>query len=467
MNWFKEAPNDPALYPLLFQFGRYLLISSSRKGTQATNLQGLWNKELRPPWSSNYTININTQMNYWPVFTCALVELQQPLVELIKELAVTGRVTAREVYGVNGFVAHHNADLWRLASPVGNHVKGSAVYAYWNLSAGWFCRHLYEQYEYTLDVDYLRDVAYSLMKEAATFLAAILTEGKDGCLFICPSTSPENSFLYEGARCSVSATTTMTMTIVKELFKSCIKSCEILGCDAELAKELRAKLKRLYPYKIGSQGQLLEWYEEYEEVELAHRHISHLYGLYPANEITLEGTPELADACRKSLDIRGDDGTGWSLAWKICAWARLGDGNRAFKLLSRQLRVVQDTGINYSAGGGTYPNMFDAHPPFQIDGNFGATAGIAEMLLQSRDGKVFILPALPAAWEKGFVRGLRVRRCITVNIQWDKNTVNAELMSNIDQTVMVAVRGTEPTDVMLKAGVPATFKWEGTTNRGR
>jgi alpha-L-fucosidase 2 len=444
LNLFKEAPNDPALYALLFQFGRYLLISASRPGTQAMNLQGIWNKELRPPWSSNYTININTQMNYWPVFPCALGELQQPLVELIKELAVTGKVTAQEVYGVEGFVAHHNTDLWRLTSPVGNHVQGSAVYAFWNLSAGWLCRHLFEHYEYTLDIDFLRDEAYPLMKSAAEFLATLLIEDQEGYLIICPSTSPENSFLYEGERCSVAATTTMTMTIVKELFKNCIKSCDILGCDAGFAEELRAKLARLYPYQIGSQGQLLEWSEEYEEVEPAHRHISHLYGLYPAKEITLEGTPVLAEACRESLERRGDDGTGWSLAWKICAWARLGEGDRAYKLLSRQLRVVQDTGFNYSTGGGTYPNMFDAHPPFQIDGNFGATAGIAEMLLQSRDGRILILPALPTAWEKGSVRGLRVKRCIVVNIQWENGNVTVALVSDIDQTVTVAVRAEEP-----------------------
>lgn len=396
-------------------------------------------------------------MNYWPAFPCALGELQQPLIQLIKELFVTGSVTAREMYGARGFTAHHNADLWRLSSPVGNHGKGTACFAYWNMSAGWLCRHLFDQYEYTLDIDFLRNEAYPIMKSAAEFLLDIMTEDREGYLIICPSTSPENTFIYEGERCNISATTTMTMTISKELFKNCIKSCEILGCDLDFANELKRVLEKLYPYKTGSKGQLLEWYEEYEEAEPAHRHISHLYGLHPSNEITVEETPGLAQACKTSLNLRGDEGTGWSLGWKINQWARLFDGNRALKLLARQLRVVENTGFNYSTGGGTYINMLDAHPPFQIDGNFGATSGIAEMLLQSRNSKVFILPALPLAWKKGSVRGLRAKGCIKVDIQWDEQGVKAELLSDIDQDVMVAVKGTDMSRVELKAGVPTVL----------
>ncbi len=449
---FQEQHDDFALYTLLFQYGRYLLISSSRKGTQPANLQGIWNDELRPPWSSNYTININTQMNYWPAFSCGLGELQEPLVKMIKDISVKGRATAREVYGARGFTAHHNTDLWRFTSPVGNKCTGSACYAFWNASSGWLCRHLYDQYEYTLDREFLRSTAYPIMKGAAEFYLDIMSEGKGGYLIICPSTSPENAFLYEGKRCNISATATMTMAVVRELFKNCIMACEILGCDNCFAEELKEKLSRLYPYKIGSRGQLLEWYEEYEELELHHRHISHLYGLYPGNEISIEGTPELAEACRRSLDIRGDDGTGWSLGWKINQWARLKDGDRALKLLNMQLRVATDTGTDYTNGGGTYINLFDAHPPFQIDGNFGATSGISEMLLQSRDNKISLLPALPSTWKKGYVKGLCAKGRVLVNIYWDDNATKAELLSEIDQTIMVDVKGTKLVKVKLMAG---------------
>ena len=457
---FQEQNDDLELYALLFQYGRYLLISSSRKGTQPANLQGIWNSELRPPWSSNYTININTQMNYWPAFPCGLGELQEPLVQLISHLSVNGKITAKEMYGARGFTSHHNTDIWRITSPMGNRWKGSVCFAFWNISAGWLCRHLFEQYEYTLDKDFLMNIAYPIMKSAAEFFMDILTEDKEGFLIACPSTSPENNFIYKGEKCCVSETATMTMTVIKELFKNCIKASYILEYDYEFAKELDDKLKRLNPYKVGSKGQLLEWYEEYEEFETYHRHISHLYGLYPANEITMEDTPLLAEACKTSLDMRGDDGTGWSIGWKINQWARLFNGDRALKLLNRQLRVVQDMGTEYNFGGGTYINLFDAHPPFQIDGNFGATAGIAEMLLQSRNNRIFLLPALPSSWKKGRIKGICAKGRITANIYWDQQLVKAELISDLDQTVMISCKGTEFCRVDLKVGQITTIDYK-------
>ncbi len=426
--------DDKELCVLLYNYGRYLAIASSRKGTQPSNLQGIWNNKTLPPWRSNYTININTEMNYWPVLMCSMPELHLPLVEMIKELSVKGESTARDYYNAPGFVSHHNTDLWRFTKPV----SGSACWGFWPFGSGWFCHHLFEHYEYTNDVDFLRNTAYPVMRKAAEFYNALLVKDKDGYYIFSPSTSPENLFKTEGGAASVSQTSTMSMSIIKELFGNCIKSAKILNIDDNFIDELGKKLELMLPYKIGSSGQLLEWYEEMTECEVHHRHVSHLYGLHPANLIGVEKTPELAEACKKTLEIRGDDGTGWSLGWKINFWARLRDGDHAVRLLDKQMRFVSCRKANFVSGGGTYANLFDAHPPFQIDGNFGAVSGITEMLMQSYDNKIYLLPALPSRWADGSVKGLTAKGNIKVDIIWrDGKLVDYKIEGKNKNTVVI------------------------------
>lgn len=412
---FTGSKNDPGLYGLLYNFGRYLTISGSREGTQAMNLQGIWNNKTNPPWSSNYTVNINTEMNYFPTLMVDMPELHLPLVDFVKELSVSGEKTAKELYHAKGFTAHHNVDIWRMSTPV----QGNSQWSFWPMSSGWLCRHLYEHYEYTCDIEYLRNTAFPVMKKAAEFYLDMLVEDKDGYLIIAPSTSPENSFKKGNSECSVSQTSTMSMSIIKELFIDCIKSAEKLKISDSAVDQIKEKLPRLLPFKVGSKGDLLEWYNEEEWTEPHHRHISHLYALHPARLINHEDTPELIEACRKTLAYRGDNGTGWSLGWKINFWARMFDGNHALQLIDLQLRPVDNKYvINYRTGGGTYPNMFDAHPPFQIDGNFGAVSGITEMLMQSTENTIYLLPALPDKWADGSIRGLRAKGNIKVDIEW-------------------------------------------------
>jgi alpha-L-fucosidase 2 len=406
---FDPENPDLGLVELLFHFGRYLLISSSREGTQPTNLQGIWNHQVIPDWRSNYTTNINTEMNYWMAEVCNLSECHEPLMKMIKELSVAGEKTAKNIYGCRGFAVHHNVDLWRKTSPA----NGLPIWNCWAMSGAWLCAHLWQRYTYTRDAAFLRDTAFPITEKSARFLLDFLTEDKEGNLVTAPSTSPENQFITPEGKACVCYASGMDMSIIRENFIHLIQMRDELGVKSEIADEAEKALKRLRPFGIDSKGRLMEWNEEFKENESGHRHLSHLYGIYPGDLIK-NSDSELWNAARKSLDYRlshGGGHTGWSCAWIVCLMATFGDGEEAWNMLSKFFSQS------------VCANMLDNHPPFQIDGNFGITAGIAAMLLKEENGEIKLLPALPKSWKNGEVRGLRLTNNRSISFKWENGRV--------------------------------------------
>jgi len=442
---YAKGDADPYLETLYFQYGRYLLISSSRTSGVPANLQGLWNSYLQPPWSSNYTININAEENYWLAENTNLSEMHLPFLQFVSNLATTGKITAKTFYNMPGWVAHHNSDIWAMSNPVGNFGNGDPVWANWTMGGTWASTHLWEHYLFTQDQNFLEQKAYPLMRGAAEFCLAWLIPDSSGQLITSPSTSPENTFKTPSG--FVGATFfggTADLAMIRELFIDVIAAQKILKNDNEFASKINTALNNLHPYQVGKAGNLQEWYYDWEDSDPKHRHQSHLFGLYPGTHVTPESTPTIAAAAKKTLEIKGDETTGWSKGWRINLWARLKDGDHAYKMYRELLKYVppDETKENYTNAGGTYPNLLDAHPPFQIDGNFGGAAAVSEMLVQSNADYIELLPALPKAWAAGAVKGLKARGNYEIEMSWNAGLVtNLKIKSTTQTTAKVLMNG--------------------------
>jgi alpha-L-fucosidase 2 len=438
--YYKNPESDLQLPALFFQYGRYLSISSTRVGLLPPNLQGLWANQVHTPWNGDYHLDVNVQMNHWPLEVVNLSELNLPLADLVGNMVPNGQKTAKAYYNADGWIAHVITNIWGFTEP-----GESASWGVANAGSGWLCNNLWDHYAFTKDVNYLKKI-YPIIKGSAQFYSSVLVaDPKTGWMMTAPSVSPENSFyMANGKTANVTMGPTIDNQIVRELFTNVMEAAKKLGKDEALQKSLQHQLSLLPPAgRISKDGRIMEWIEDYKETDPQHRHISHLYGVYPASLITVDGTPDLAEASKKTLNVRGDDGPSWSIAYKLLFWARLRDGNRAFKLFRELLKPTQRTDINYGAGGGVYDNLLSAGPPFQIDGNFGATAGIAEMLIQSHEGYISLLPAIPDAWKKyGSVKGLKARGNYTLNFSWKNGVITSyQVFSPTGSSVKVKING--------------------------
>ncbi|KRD11876.1 alpha-L-fucosidase [Flavobacterium sp. Root901] len=454
---YADGKEDKNLEILYFNYGRYLLISSSRTLGVPANLQGIWNPYLNPPWSSNYTMNINLEENYWLAENTNLSEMHLPLLSFIKNLSITGKITAKTFYGVNeGWAAAHNSDIWAMTNPVGQFGKEDPMWACWPMAGAWLSTHIWEHYIFTKDLTYLKKEGYPLMKGAAEFCLGWMVTDKNGNFITSPSTSPENQYkLSDGFVGATFYGGTADLAMIRECFDKTIKASKVLNIDTAFRTKLETALSKLHPYQIGKKGNLQEWYFDWDDNDPKHRHQSQLFGLFPGNHITPSKTPDLANAAKQTLEIKGDETTGWSKGWRINLWARLWDGNRAYKMFRELLRYVDPDGKKTEQprrGGGTYPNLFDAHPPFQIDGNFGGAAAVAEILVQSDENEIRLLPALPDAWEEGSVKGICARGGFDIEMNWSNKKPQKVIISSKTGGKTTLIFGDKKQEIVLKKG---------------